>query len=304
MRLHPFSRLSRLFWFILTCLSTTASPKDSTSFQKAITKLESTLHGKIGVYALNTGNNSVVQYRGKERFPMGCTSKIMGVAAILKKSMREEQFLNKVVQYKKEDLESWSPITAKHVQDGLTILDLASAAITVSDNTAMNLLAHELGGIEAINTFARSLGNQDFQLDHGWPEEAKSGGPKNKQDSSTPSAMNASLEKLILGNELAPLQKKLFTQWLKNDSVGLNRIRAGVPKGWSVGDKTGTNFYYGIANDIAVIWPPHCAPLVLSIFTIRQNKNAKKREDILAKTTNLVLQEFAVEDQCLKSNLF
>ncbi|WP_156812648.1 serine hydrolase [Legionella tunisiensis] len=55
------------------------------SIEEKLAKLEAASGGRIGIYAINTANGKQVHYRADERFPMGCTSKVMGVAAILKK---------------------------------------------------------------------------------------------------------------------------------------------------------------------------------------------------------------------------
>lgn len=276
----------------------------STSIQDKLAALEASSGGRLGVSTIDTANGKQIQYRANERFPMGCTSKVMGVSTILKKSMTDNTLLQQKVVYTKSDLTNWTPITEKHVADGMTIEQLCAAAISYSDNTAMNLLVQKMGGLQEMNAFARSIGNNSFRLDHIWPAEAMSGGPGNLNDSSTPAAMEKSLQQLIFGNSLAAYQRELLKTWLIENTTGNARIRAGVPKGWTVGDKTGTGFYYGTTNDIGIIWPPKCTPIVLAVyFTNDKDKNAAKREDIVASATRLVLNEFAQTDQCIRMKI-
>jgi len=301
--------LRKRFLFIVTIFFigsgitslTTAEPAKQTSIQEKLAELEASSGGRIGVSATDTANNTRIQYRAKERFPIGCTSKVIGVSAILKMSMTDSQLLQQKITYKKEEITPWSPITEKHVSDGMTVAELCDAAITISDNTAMNLLLKKLGGLSALNTFARvSLGDQSFRMDHDWPEEAKSGGSDNVFDSSTPAAMEKSLRQLALGDVLAPPQREQLIDWLKNNKTGDARIRASVPKGWVVGDKTGTGSYYGTTNDIAIIWPPKSAPIVIALYYTHNKKDAAKRDDILASVTRLLIDEFARRDQRIK----
>lgn len=260
--------------------------------QKELAKLEARSEGRLGIFALNTANNKKIQYHANERFPMGCTSKVIGVAAVLKKSMTDKQLLQEKIVYQKNDLLSWAPITKKHLKDGMTICELCAAAISYSDNTAMNLLVKKLGGLQEFNNFARSIGDMSFKVDNWWPQEAMSG-PDGK-DSTTPAAMAKSLQKLALGDVLAISQRKQLQDWLKDCTTGQSRIRAGVPQGWIVGDKTGTGFHYGTTNDIAIIWPPKHAPIVLVVYYTNNYKNAQKREDIIASATRIVLKDFAL----------
>jgi beta-lactamase class A len=87
---------------------------------------------------------------------------------------------------------------------------------------------------------------------------------------------------------------------MRNDTVGYKKIRAGVPIGWIVADKTGSGDY-GIANDIGILWSPTCKPIVLAIYTIQNKQNASSRDDIVATTTNTVLSMFAKHDACFKA---
>jgi beta-lactamase class A len=226
---------------------------------------------------------------------------VIGVAAILKKSMRNNKLLEEKVIYKKEDFTNWMPITEKHLTDGMTIAELSAAAISYSDNTAMNLLTKKLGGPQGLNEFARSINDNDFRQDHGWPEEAMSS-PQSNEDSTTPAAMEKSLQKIVLGNVLAPSQREKLQIWLKENVTGDARIRAGVPKGWVVGDKSGTGFHYGTTNDIAVIWPTKCKPIVVAIYYSSHKKEAPKREDVVASATQILINAYARTDKCIQQS--
>lgn len=296
---HSYFRIA--LSITMLCLTIPAWAHPLTVHQQ-LAKLEAMSGGRLGVSAFNMGNNQRIQYRANESFPMGCTSKVIGVAAILKKSMADNKLLQEKVSYKKEDLTNWTPITEKHLVDGMTISELCAAAISYSDNTAMNLLTKKLGGPQAINAFARSVQDNKFKLDHWWPDEANSS-PSSGEDATTPAAMEKSLYKLAFGNVLAEPQRKMLIDWLVNNVTGDARIRAGVSKSWKVGDKTGSGFHYGSTNDIAIIWPSQCAPIVVTMFYSSNIKEAPKREDVLATATRILIDEYAKKDLCIKHAL-
>jgi beta-lactamase class A len=100
---------------------------------------------------------------------------------------------------------------------------------------------------------------------------------------------------------LAVPQREQLVTWLKNNTTGDARIRAGVPKGWIVGDKTGTGSLYGTTNDIGIIWPSKCAPIVVAIYYTNNKKDATKREDIIASVTRSLISEFAQTDRCINT---
>lgn len=272
------------------------------SIQKKLAELEASVDGRLGVSAINTANNTRIQYRGEERFPFCSTSKVMTVAAILKESEKNQSF-KKTIIYGKEDVEKsgYAPITQQHLSHGMSVNELCQAAIEYSDNTAMNLLMKLLGGPSAVNTYAESIGDHTFRLDR-WEPELNTAIPGDNRDTTTPNAMADSLKQLALGNSLALPQRGLLQTWLKNNTTGNTKIRAGVPKNWVVGDKTGSGSY-GTTNDIAVIWPSKCSPIVLMVYLTQKEKDAVKHDEVIASATHLVLDEFAKTDQCIKTDV-
>ena len=240
------------------------------SIQEKLTLLESKEHIRLGISALNTANNQMINFRANERFPIQSTFKLIGVSAILYKNMQDPSLLKQKISYKKEDLVSWSPIAEKNIESGMTISELCSAAMKYSDNAAINLLIKKLGDQSKITEFARFLKDDSFRLDHLEPH--MNSNPFDVQDTSTPNAMQNNLKNLALGNILSKSMRDQLIDWMKGNAVGEKRMRAGAPKGWIVADKTGSSDSYGIANDIGVIWPPNRSPIILAIYTVHPNK--------------------------------
>ncbi|MEI6417226.1 MAG: class A beta-lactamase, partial [Verrucomicrobiota bacterium] len=159
-----------------------------------------------------------------------------------------------------------------------------------SDNNAANLLIKKLGGVQAVTSFARSIGNSVFRLDRLEPE-LNSEIPGDIRDTSTPAAMEKSLQNLTLGNALGLAQREQLLTWMKNNTTGDTRIRAGVPEGWIVADKTGSGDY-GITNDIGIFYPLEGAPIVITIFFFQDKKDSPHRDDLIASVTRILVNEF------------
>ena len=272
----------------------------STQIQEKLENLEKKFDGRIGVYAINTNNNQIIAYHADERFPIQSTLKLIGVSALLKQSNKDKELLQEKIYYTKKDLIFWHPVTGKYVATGMTLEALSKAAMSYSDNTAMNLIMKKLGGPKFITDFAYSIGNKTFNIEH--YEGDLNSNPKDKQDTSTPKDMAISLQELTLGDMLAQPQRTQLVTWMRNNTTGYKRIRAGVPIGWVVADKTGSG-NYGIANDIGIMWSPVCKPIVLAIYTVQNKQNAKNRDDIVASATNIVMDEFAKKDPCFKATM-
>lgn len=246
--------------------------------------LEKTSHSRLGLAAINTANQETVLFNANQRFPICSTFKFMLVAAVLKQSMTDPNLLKQKITYQKKDFAGYSPITQKYLSEGLTIEALCEAAIMYSDNTAGNLLMRKLGGPQAITVFARSIGDSNFRLDR-WEPELNTAIPGDPRDTDTPKNMALDLEKILLTDQvLGVTQKNLLITWLQNCKTGDHRIRAGVPKNWTVGDKTGTGDY-GTTNDIGILWPPHQKPIVMVIYLTHDNADAQPNEAAIAEAT-------------------
>ncbi len=185
---------------------------------------------------------------------MCSTFKVLASSAILHNVDAGKESLERRVYFNETDLVTYSPETKKHVgPSGMTIAELCKAAITLSDNTAGNLLLASIGGPKGFTDFARSLGDKMTRLDR--IETALNEAlPDDPRDTTTPNAMASDLQSLVLGKTLSAKSRAQLVEWLAANTTGGKRLRAGLPTGWHVGDKTGTGDR-GTANDIAVIWP-------------------------------------------------
>ncbi|WP_205954518.1 class A beta-lactamase [Pantoea stewartii] len=251
-----------------------------------VRQLEHAAGGRLGVAAIDTGDGSVFTYRGNERFPLCSTSKVFTVAAILKKAETAQGLLNENIAIRHADLVNYNPVTEKQVGGTMTVAELSAAALQYSDNAAMNKLLTYLGGPHAVTAFARSIGDNTFRLDRTEPT-LNTAIPGDTRDTTSPTAMAQSLQKLVLGTALAPAQRQQLADWMKGNTTGTYSIRAGLPADWVVADKTGSGDY-GTTNDIAVIWPPHHAPLVLVTYYTQTDKHAASRKDVLASAAKII----------------
>ncbi len=228
-------------------------------------RVEAATGGRLGVALLDSGSDRMVAYRADERFPMCSTAKVLACSALLARVDKGQESLDRRIRYTLADLVAHSPATGEHVGgDGMTLAALCEAALTLSDNTAMDLILAALGGPAAVTGFARSLGDPVTRLDRTEPSlnEAAPGDPR---DTTTPAAMANNLRKLALGGALSPRSRDQLCEWMVANTTGDAKLRAGVPRPWRVGDKTG-NGDQGSSNDVAVMWPPNRAPVVAVVY--------------------------------------
>lgn len=259
--------------------------------QAKLRHLEKISGGRLGVYAMDTDRGVTITHRANMRLPMCSTFKVMAAAAVLAQSARVKGLLQQRIHYRADELVSYSPITEKHLGDGMTVSELCAAALQFSDNTAGNQLIKLLGGPAGVTAYARAIGDNTFRLDR-WETALNSAIPNDPRDTTTPSAMAHSLQTLVLGDALPEPQRKQLEDWLRGNTTGGKRIRAALPTGWKTGDKTGSGDY-GTTNDIAVFWPPERKPIVPTIYYTQDQPDLKWRDDVIVATTRIVLSGLA-----------
>ncbi|WP_300163799.1 class A beta-lactamase [Solidesulfovibrio sp.] len=260
------------------------------ALRRGLADLERQSGGRLGLALLDPATGRRFAYRGDERFPLCSTFKLMLAAAVLRRSVAAPETLSRRVTYGEADLLAWAPVTRERLPWGMTVEELCAAAIEYSDNTAANLLLNGLGGPAALTAYARGLGDKAFRLDRREPE-LNTAVPGDPRDTTTPEAMARTVERLVLGDGLPQPQQEKLVAWLKGNTTGNASIRAGVPPGWTVGDKTGSGDF-GTTNDVAVLWPPKGYPMVLAVYFTQPRKDAPPRKDVLAAATRLVLGHF------------
>lgn len=257
------------------------------SLQHQLAALERRAHGRLGMALLDSASGQTISYRGDERFAMCSTFKALAAAAILQKSLTQPDLLSQRLYWNEADKLRWMPITAQHMADGMTVGELCAAMLQYSDNLAANLMLKILGGPGAVSALARSLGDNLTRLDRTEPS-LNSAMPGDPRDTTTPVAMARTLQTLAFGNGLPRRQQQQWVDWLKGNTTGRQAIAAGIPAGWSSGDKTGSGDY-GTTNDVALLWPPEHPPLVLTLYFTQPDKAAITNNAVLAEATRLVL---------------
>jgi beta-lactamase class A len=277
------------------CAPLLAAQDANAQANEQLAELERSSGGRLGVAAAAAGGFAL-SYRSQEPFPMCSTFKFLLAAAFLKQSETQPALLAQALRYSKKDLIANSPVSQARLAAGqaaasLTVAELCAATIQVSDNTAANLLLNRLGGPQKFNAYLRSLGDQVSRLDRIEPQMSTAI-PGDSRDTSSPLAMANNLQTLLLGSALAEPGRTQLRQWMLGTTTGDTRIRAGVPQGWAVANKTGTGSY-GTINDVGMLYPPSGPPIALAIYLTQTKPDAPTRPEVIAAATRLVVQAMA-----------
>lgn len=254
--------------------------------------LEQRNGGRLGVSALDTRNGRQLGYRADERFPLCSTFKFLAAAFVLARVDHGEERLDRRVVFSERDLVTYSPVTKDHVGvGGMSIAEICDAAVTLSDNTAGNLLLASFGGPAALTAYLRTMGDGITRLDR-IETELNEGTPGDPRDTTSPAAMLGTMQRLLIGDALSATSREQLIGWLVASKTGAKRLRAGLPAHWRIGDKTGTGGN-GSANDVAIAWPPAGAPILVTVYFTGSTILDEARSAVIADAGRIVAVNLA-----------
>jgi beta-lactamase class A len=251
------------------------------SLEERLRRVEAAGGGRLGVAVLDSGGGLEGGHRQEERFPLLSTFKLLLAGAVLARADGGNLRLDKRIHYPRAELVTYSPVTEKHAgSEGMTVDALCEATMTLSDNTAGNLLLRLIGGPAGLTAFLRFLGDDVTRLDR-WETELNEAVPGDPRDTTTPGAMLKTMAKLTLGDALSPASRQRLQSWLRGSRTGDKRLRALLPAGWSAGEKTGTGAYR-TSNDVGLLWPPRGGPILVAAYLTEGSPDAAVRDSTLA----------------------
>ncbi|MBV9233362.1 MAG: serine hydrolase [Candidatus Eremiobacteraeota bacterium] len=240
-----------------------------TSLQARIAAVARAMPGNIGIYARTMANRGpFVAYAARERFPTASTIKVLIMATAFRAEELRPGALDARVVFRHADLIGGSDYMDS-VPDGtrLSVRELMHPMITVSDNTAANLLIEHFG-FQAINAMARRAGMTRTTLARRFLDFTAI--VHHNDNVSTPADMARLLFLLERGARegiptiLLPrhCRAAIAIMLKQTDRDG---IPAALPGGTRVANKTGE--VEGTRDDIAIVDPFGDAPFVLTIMT-------------------------------------
>jgi beta-lactamase class A len=229
-----------------------------------LARIEASVGGRVGVFALDTASGRALAHRANERFAMCSTFKWTLAAAVFARIDRGEGRLDERIPFGPADLMEIAPVAREHVTERtMTVEAMTRAIVTASDNTAANLLLAWIGGPGALTAFYRQLGDPVTRLDRNEPS-LNSNDAGDVRDTTSPRAMVGLLKAVLLGDALKAASRERLLALLQASETGKKRLRAGLPADWIVGDKTGTGEF--AVNDVAIAMPPGRASILMAAY--------------------------------------
>ncbi|MEN3971465.1 class A beta-lactamase [Sphingomicrobium sp. XHP0235] len=223
---------------------------------RALHAIEERSGGRLGVVLIDGDGNTLIDYRGDQRFAFCSAFKLALGGAALVADAKGSIDLDREVRFTRADFVGHQPYVEQRL-DGeagvITLGDALDGTLLTSDNVAANMLIDALGGPPAVTAIWRSWGDTVSRLDRRETalNENRAG---DDRDTSSPLAMAETVRLLLDGDVLEPVDEARLAGLLARSRTGLERVRAGLLDGWRAGDKTGTCKPSGMpdpqANDI------------------------------------------------------
>ncbi|OJY70074.1 MAG: serine hydrolase [Sphingobium sp. 66-54] len=254
------------------------SSRPSPALVSIIETLGRNFNGSVGIAVQRVDAGWTIAHNGNKLFPQQSVSKLWVAMTMLDAVDRGKITLDTPVMIRPADLTLFhQPIAAMVKGSGYqtSLRDLFYRAMTQSDNTANDSVLRTVGGPDAVRGYLarRFFGPDTIRFGPGerllqsqtagltWSQEMSQGRrfytaranlPRsvrekaldaylaNPIDGASPLAIVHALAKLKKGDMLSPASTQLLLSTMSEAKTGPQRIKAGVPAGWSYLHKTGT----------------------------------------------------------------
>ena len=245
---------------------------------------------KVGVSIFDANSKKLVSVNGDTRFQLDSTVKALACANVLANVDKKLLSLDKKVLIDKKDIVTYSPVTIKRINKSMTLREACAATTAYSDNTAANITISAVGGPQKLTQFMRDLGDTKTRSDRYEPELVIN--PEyDLRDTTTADAMSESLSKLLIGNTLSKNSKEQLKSWMMDNKVADNLLRARLPKGWSIADRSGASDY-GIRGITSMVWSATQEPLFISIYVRKSNTTLDERSKIINEIGEVIFNKY------------
>lgn len=238
------------------------------------------LNADIGAAIFDVDQQKLWHYNGDARFPLMSTFKVLACAKLLVDVEKGIQRFNTSTMITKSDLIYWSPITKHMIGEKMSLKQACSATMTMSDNTAANIVLTGINGPKALTQFLRDIGDNVTRLDRIEPQ-LNQALKDDKRDTTSPSAMVKTLHTLLFGNVLTAPSKAQLTQWMIDNKVTGSLLRSVLPKPWSIADRSGAGGF-GSRAIAAIVWSEKQTPLIIAIYLTQTEATKAERDKAIA----------------------
>ena len=241
----------------------------------------------VGVMAVHIESGRRLSVRGGETFQMASVFKVPVAIAVLGAVEKAALRLDKEVEIRESDRRKFGPLDDEW-KPGMRVAvgRMVDVMLVHSDNTAADKLCALLGGPRAVerDLASRGVAGVRISLDEKGMGAAMvkdlAAFESGAENGASPDAIAALLARLFRGQLLSRASTDRILDAMRRCATGDRRLRAGLPKGTDVLDKTGT--VGTCSNDAGILTLPDGTHLVLAFF-VRGGRDAAARDETIAR---------------------
>ncbi|UWR50069.1 class A beta-lactamase [Phaeobacter inhibens] len=287
--MFPFHRQIRHAVSALACVALLSTQALASDLAETIRNWEQALDARLGVLLVHPATGWEIAHNADDRFPLNSTFKPLLCAAILSQVDRGTEDLTAQVEIRRKDLVSHSPVTERYIGTTRSLAQLCDAAITRSDNTAANLLLERIGGPEGFTEYMQTSGDLITRLDR-WETDLNSATPGDPRDTASPRSVLSTLHAALSGTMLSGSSSAQLADWMQRDQLADDLIRAHLPEGWTIGDKTGAGGH-GSRGIIAFLRDPQGHEYLAAIYITETNADFSRRNQAISDIGRAMIAE-------------
>lgn len=288
--------------FLLLSLSFTASSQNlnHTGLRDKINRLAKSFSGTAGVSIKLLETNDTLTYQDDQRYPMQSVFKFPIAVSLLRKVDRGSITLDQKILITKADLPKTVSLLQQKYPEGnvkVSVNEILTDMITVSDNNACDILMKLLGGPEMITNDIHAIGVTQIEI-KGSEADMYADWGMQYRNWCRPSAQIELLSMIFHQGILSEKSNDLLMQLMLSTYVAPGRIRGLLPDGTLVAHRTGTSStnkqnLSPATNDVGIITLPNGRHLAIAIFLKDSYDDAKTRDLLIAKITRAAFDEFS-----------
>lgn len=256
--------------------------------------------GTVGVSILNLDTRDTLSYNGHVHLPMQSVMKFSIAITVLHEIDQGHFKLDQLIHIDKSDYyDTYSPLRDKHPGGNfdISIRELLSYMVSLSDNVACDVLLKALGGIDKVDTYIHNIGVQniafkasEFQMAQAWEVQYTNWAEV--------TGLTQLLDLAFKPGFLSPANHAYLWKIMQETSTGPKQIKGLLPAGTVVYYKTGKSGAneQGITaatNDIGIITLPNGKHLAVAIFVSDTPVDQSTRESVIARIAKAAYDEFA-----------
>ncbi len=255
-----------------------------------IDEVEARLGVRVGVSILEPNGEARWGYRDHERFPLMSTFKTLACAKLLDDAEAGRVDLHHPVAVTEASLVTYSPVVEDYVGRSLTLEQACRATMLTSDNSAANIVLAHIDGPTGLTAFLRRSGDGQTRLDRIEPA-LNAAQPGDSRDTTTPAAINATLQTLLFSEYLSAPAREQLLQWMRANQVSGPLLRAALPAGWRIADRAGAGGH-GSRGINAVVWTASGRVLLISIYLTGQASSMEERNRAIAELGEAIFARY------------